>query len=75
MPTVTAPKRKPKPAKTWPERLKELRARLEITQAEAAERAGVAHRTWISWENAQGTPSRMALNLLKAAFPGEFDEI
>ena len=59
-------RKKPKP---WNERLKELRAKLDITQAEAAARAGVAVRTWIAWENKQRTPNRFVLPQLKTAFP------
>lgn len=60
--------------KPWPVRLKELRERLgtpgkPITQAEAAERCGVALRTWINWENAHRTPGGPALHLLRRTFP------
>jgi DNA-binding transcriptional regulator YiaG len=54
---------------TWPAKLKQLRERLGITQAEAAERAGVALRTWINWENAHQQPSRPAQKLIVIAFP------
>lgn len=56
----------------WPAKLRALRKRLELTQAQAAERTGVATRTWIAWENAQRTPGRLALRLLKTAFPDQF---
>lgn len=61
-----AKEKKPYP---WPARLKELRELLGVTQAEAAERVGVSTRTWISWENAQRTPSATAARLLRLTFP------
>jgi DNA-binding transcriptional regulator YiaG len=83
MPTVTKKKptkptrrgpqpRKPSPGNPWPEKLRKLRDALGLTQSHAAERAGVAARTWIAWENSQTRPSRLALALLKSAFPGQF---
>jgi len=63
------PPGKPAPGNPWPDFLRALREKHHLTQAEAAERVGVAARTWISWENSQGTPSRLAMNLLRAAFP------
>jgi DNA-binding transcriptional regulator YiaG len=59
-------------AERWAARLKKLRTRLGLSQVKAAERAGVRPRTWIAWENRQRTPGRLALALLKVAFPGEF---
>lgn len=56
----------------WCGRFKELRARHGLTQAQAAARIGVATRTLIAWENGQRVPGRLALNLLKAAFPNDF---
>lgn len=57
------------PGHPWPEFLRGLRDRLGITQEQAAERCGVKTRTWVAWENSQSTPSRLARNLLTAAFP------
>ena len=71
---LVAKKKKPKrPLRPdlWQKRLKALRDRHGLTQAAAAERADVPLRTWISWENRQSFPSRMALDRLRAAFPGE----
>lgn len=66
-------KKKPKAeVAAWPDRLKALRAKYSLTQVEAAERVGVAARTWISWENDQRTPGRLTLRLLKSAFPTDF---
>ncbi len=64
-------KKKPAPT-SWPARLKALREKYGLTQAEAAARADMALRTWIAWENAQRNPGRLALKLLREAFPGEF---
>jgi DNA-binding transcriptional regulator YiaG len=56
----------------WPARLKKLRAKYGLTQKDAAERIGVALRTWISWENRQRIPSGLAVRLLKNSFPDDF---
>src|SRR5262245_27191940 len=45
-------------------RLKALRERLGLTQKAAAERLGVATRTWIAWENSHGKPGKPAAKLL-----------
>lgn len=69
------PEKKKKPkidVNPWPAKLRDLRERLGLTQAEAAEKAGVALRTWISWENAHRVPGRLASNLLRATFPDLF---
>jgi DNA-binding transcriptional regulator YiaG len=56
----------------WTRKLKALRSKYRLTQKEAAERIGVALRTWISWENAHRTPSGLAARLLKNEFPDDF---
>lgn len=56
----------------WPARLRALRTKLKLTQAQAADRLGVATRTWIAWENAQRVPGRLAQRLLKDTFPDLF---
>lgn len=61
---------KKRPANPWPAKLKALRERQGLTQAQAAQRTGVALRTWISWENDHRRPSGPAQQLLKHAFPG-----
>ena len=53
----------------WPVRLKRLREQLDITQVEAAERAGVSAGAWIAWENNFRRPGRIAVRLLRQAFP------
>lgn len=64
---------KPKPSakrvSAWPKKLKALRDRHKLTQAAAAEKAGVSLRTWISWENAQRIPSGPTARLLTMVFP------
>lgn len=52
--------------------LQALRKRLEITQVQAAEKAGVAPATWIAWENGQRKPGRLAMRLLQEVFPNDF---
>jgi DNA-binding transcriptional regulator YiaG len=63
------PKRKKPVGKPWSVRLKALRVKHKLTQAEAAERAGFALRTWISWENKWRKPSGQSARLLYLAFP------
>lgn len=53
----------------WKRKLKALRAKHGLTQAAAAEKVGVATRTWISWENRQRKPGRLTIRLIKTAFP------
>ncbi len=72
-------KRKKKPARDvarsrrqWAEALRAIRDELGITQVEMAERVGVSARTWISWENRQGAPGRLAQALLRQHFPELF---
>ncbi len=55
-----------------PKKLEDLRTRRGLTQVQAAELVGVSPRTWISWENSQRTPGRMARRLLQEAFPSDF---
>lgn len=56
-------------------RLQELRKRLgDITQVQAAEKAGVTTATWIAWENGQRKPGRLAMRLLREAFPDDFKD-
>ena len=55
--------------RAWAARLKSLRARLGISQREAAERAGLPLRTWISWENRQHVPPALSVRLLESIFP------
>ncbi len=54
---------------TWtPQRIKALRLRLGLTQAQAAARVGVTRRAWAGWEGGEVTPTRpilILLNLLK----------
>ena len=53
-------------------KLRAVREAESLTQKAAAERAGVALRTWIAWENDQHPPGRLTMQLLKHAFPKHF---
>lgn len=53
----------------WPERLKTLRTRLDLTQAKAAERIHVSQSVWSAWERGAKTPSAAMLLLVELAFP------
>lgn len=68
---LMAKKKKPAGDPAWRARLKALREKHGLTQAQAADRAGVALRTWIAWENVHRKPGRLALRLLAVAFPGD----
>lgn len=69
---VMAP-RKIKPKTPFAAKLQRVRKKHgELTQAQAADRIGVALRTLISWENGHRVPSGPALALLKIAFPDDF---
>jgi DNA-binding XRE family transcriptional regulator len=54
-----------------PKRLKALRARLKLTQGEAAAKIGVAMRTWINWENEHRTPTSTAAVLIDLLSQGK----
>lgn len=41
----------------WPKRLKELRDRLRLTQAEAAAKVRVSRRGWAAWEGGEFVPT------------------
>lgn len=69
--TAKMAKRKKKPS-AWAKRLKQLRVDLDLTQREAAERAGVSTRAWVAWENDQRVPGKIGQRLLKQAFPDQF---
>lgn len=56
---------------TWKRRLQALRKKHGLTQEQAAQRAGVALRTWIAWENRQRIPSNITARLLAHAFPDD----
>jgi putative transcriptional regulator len=48
-----------------PEQIKALRARLGLTQAQMAERMGVALQTYQQWEHGRRKPRRPTLKLLE----------
>lgn len=58
--------RKPLPRKSkFARELTDLRERLGLTQAQAAEKVGVTVRAWLSWERGTRTPSPSAVKLIK----------
>ncbi len=59
-----------RPAEFSASKIKALRKRLGLTQVQAAEKIGVAPRTWISWENNHRTPSAAAVKLLQLLSQG-----
>ena len=62
---------KPKPL--TPARIREIREQLGLTQAQAAERIGVARRTWMYWESPgrHQAPSPAAAKLIQMLADGE----
>jgi DNA-binding XRE family transcriptional regulator len=56
-----------------PEELRALRERLGLTQAEAADKVGVARRTWMYWENParDRRPSSSHAKLIKLLADGK----
>ena len=58
----------------WPRRLKDLRAKLGLTQREAARRIGVSREAWIQWESVGGRPSLPMQKLINQfeKYPGNF---
>lgn len=57
---------------TFNQKVQKARKAAGLTQRQAAEKTGVALRTWISWENDPRPPSDLALRLLAKAFPENF---
>ena len=52
--------------KTWSERLKLLRERLGLTQAEAAARVGCHPRSWQWWEAGKFEPHKLYQQAIEA---------
>lgn len=44
--------------------IKKIREKLQLTQAEAAERVGVSQSVWSAWERGHRTPSRQSAILI-----------
>ena len=61
------------PEQLPPERIKEIRASLGLTQEEFARQVGVSFSTVSRWENGRGSPSRLALLQIARlqAMPGQ----
>lgn len=69
---VMAPKKK-KPAREgaenpWPKLLRDIRARLDISQKEAGKRVGVSRRSWAAWEIGETIPSPSRQILIRLLF-------
>lgn len=62
---------KKKPETFTPDQLRALRARLDLTQAEAAEKVGVSRRAWASWEGEEKTPARRTVILIRLLSQGK----
>ena len=52
----------------WARKLKELRARLGITQREAAEKLGVHIQTWKNWEYGRREPTAGTRQAIRVTF-------
>lgn len=61
--------------KDYPERLKQLRGKLGLTQISLAERLGVSFASVNRWENGQTKPSPLSWNRLKQLEMGVAEEI
>lgn len=53
----------------WPARLRAIRERHQISQREAAEKIGVALRTWQNWEYGRAEPTSATAKLIDILFP------
>lgn len=62
-----APKRKKRrlAGNSWPARLRAIRERMALTQAQAGEKVGVSVRSWLAWEVGDQIPSRSRQILLE----------
>ena len=58
------------PGENFPEQIRQLRARLGLTQVVLAERLGVSYPTVNRWENNKTTPSQLAWNKLRQMADG-----
>lgn len=59
-----------RPKTKWAGQLRAIRKRLQLTQEDAAAKAGVSTSTWISWENGVHVPSALTQRyLLESVFP------
>lgn len=48
-----------------PQEIKDLRARMGLTQMEFCNMLGVAHSTYANWELGKHAPSKMAIRMLE----------
>jgi transcriptional regulator with XRE-family HTH domain len=59
------PKKKRKPTDKWPDRLKKLRARLGLSQAQAAARVSISQSQWSSFETGARQPTSPIARLIE----------
>ncbi len=69
MRTTMARKRTTPAAGKWPALLVRIREHYRLTQTEAAERIGVALRTWQNWEYGRRNPNSAAAKSILEKFP------
>ena len=68
---MTGMANKPRPRKQLGKRLVAIRAKLGLTQAEAAAKICVSRESWQSWETGRRTPNGSALKLLQMLEAGQ----
>jgi transcriptional regulator with XRE-family HTH domain len=66
------PETPPEPANPWPARLKALRERFKLTQAETAAKVGVSLRAYGKWERGQQLPTLSHQILIALLEEGKF---
>lgn len=66
-----AKKKKPSAPGWTAKRIKALRKRLDLYQAQAAAKVGVSRRQWAAWEAGESSPSGSAAILLKLLSEGK----
>lgn len=54
-----------------PERIKKIREKLGLTQAEAAEKVHVSQSVWSAWERGARTPSEQSAFLIELLLKGK----
>lgn len=70
---LTMTRKKRAPADLTPEDIRNIRKKLGLNQRQAAERIGVARRTWMYWESAKRgqAPSTTAIKLIRMLEAGK----
>jgi transcriptional regulator with XRE-family HTH domain len=59
----------------WGKRLRQLRERAGLTQAQASDRAGISPRTWENWESGHRVPDTAWLVSLADVLAASLDEL